>query len=306
MSIEIRPPEAGRAAPRDAGRGDRVRQRQRRGRGLGAREQVAPGIPCARCLRRGQAGRSRRRIRVRPDDSGRRAAVRRSDMGRRAADAPPAGHPPRSDATAARRHSPVGRADRGALGLGGGDLRPLRLWAGGSECPGEVGLGAVRAAAGCGGRGPAGRCRRGTPALLAGLRERACHARRHALARRALVEGATARGLGEQAPRREHEVLRRGRGRRSHRGLRDVSGQGRVGGRVRDRPRARARSLRRLAGRRGGAVALSAPDRPHRARRDAPLRSRVAATAPRSRSARARCCGWATGCGCGSSTSTRR
>ena len=53
--------------------------------------------------------------------------VRRRDRRRRAADAPPAGDPRPDDAGAARRHPRARRAARCALGLGGDDLRALRL-----------------------------------------------------------------------------------------------------------------------------------------------------------------------------------
>ena len=49
------------------------------------------------------------------------------DGRRRRADAPPARRAARDDARPPRRRARARRADRGALGLGGGDLRPLRL-----------------------------------------------------------------------------------------------------------------------------------------------------------------------------------
>ena len=128
----------------------------------------------------------------------------------------------------------LGRADRGALGLRGVDLRPLRLRAGGPERAHEVGLARASRCA----RTRPGAVRlvdadEGARALLAGLRARARRSRRDALARRALVEGAPPRRPGELAPRREQEVLRRRRDRRSRRGLRALPRQGRVGGRLR-------------------------------------------------------------------------
>ena len=59
------------------------------------------------------------------------------DGRRRRADAPPPRRAARDDARPARRRARARRADRGALGLGGDDLRALRLRASAS-CAGEV------------------------------------------------------------------------------------------------------------------------------------------------------------------------
>ena len=59
--------------------------------------------------------------------AGRVAPVRGHDRRRRRADAPPARRAAVDDARPPRRRARARRADRGALGLGGGDLRALRL-----------------------------------------------------------------------------------------------------------------------------------------------------------------------------------
>ena len=58
---------------------------------------------------------------------GGRVALRRHDGRRRRADASPARRASRDDARASRRRARARRADRGALGVRGDDLRPLRL-----------------------------------------------------------------------------------------------------------------------------------------------------------------------------------
>ena len=105
----------------------------------------------------------------------------------------------RLDAPPARGHARLGRADRGAVGVGGGDLRPLRLRAGGAEHAHEVGHRAVRAADRWRRLRPARRRRRGVRALPPRLRARARRPPRNVHARRAVVEGAPSRGPGELA-----------------------------------------------------------------------------------------------------------
>ena len=214
--------------------------------------------------------------------------MRGRHLGRRDADAPPAGDPARLDEAPARGRAGVGRADRGALGLRGVDLRPLRLRAGGPGHQDEVGLHPLRAPGRRGRLGPARRRRQGARALLAGLRARPRRPVGNALARRALVEGASARRPGELASRREHEVLRRRRDRQPGRGLRDLPRQGRVGGRLRPRRGARDRGARDVAGGREGALALPARDRPDGPGQRPLVRPRLAAAAARPRPARAR------------------
>ena len=213
--------------------------RQRRGRGLGARAQDRCRPPGrSRAFDGGQPGRPCRRVRVRPDDPRWPAAVRRRDLGRRAADASPARHPARLHAPAARRRARVGRADRGALGLRGVDLRPLRLRARGAGCRSRSRIRRASRSGRQGGerRDQAGRRRRGDcGSSRRSTRRIRAHARRDAVARRALVEGATARGPEEPggAGRAGSSTPSPSRGGR-RRGLRDVPGQGRVGGRLRD------------------------------------------------------------------------
>ena len=195
---------------------------------------ILPLVAGARRVRRRAGGRVRSRIRVRPLDPGRRAAVRRRHLGRRPADAPPPRDPARLHAQAARRRAELGRADRSALGVGGVDLRPLRLRPGGAGCRREVESATVRAQgrAGVERERQAHRLRRGVPALPGGLRPRPRRQGGDALALGDMVEGAQARRSEGVAPRREPEVLRRRRGRREGRGLHDLPRQGRVGGRL--------------------------------------------------------------------------
>ena len=81
----------------------------------------------ARRIRRRRDHRRRGRFSLRADDPRRTPPVRRGDRGRRSADAQAAGDPRPDDARAARRHPRARRAAGCALGLGGDDLRALRL-----------------------------------------------------------------------------------------------------------------------------------------------------------------------------------
>ena len=78
-----------------------------------------------------------------------------------------------------------------------------------------------------------------------------------ALALGAMVEGAEARRPEGVAARREPEVLRRRRGGRERRGLHDLPGQGRVGGRLRQGRGARRRAVRHLVGGRAASSGAS-------------------------------------------------
>ena len=179
MTIEIRPPVGGRAAGGDGGRRGGVRLRAR-GPRLGARAEDPAPVARARGVRRRQGGRARSGVRIRPLDPGRGAAVRRRHLGRRPADAPPPRDPARLHAAGSSPTSRLGRADRGALGVGGVDLRPLRLRRGGARFRREVQSEAVRAQ----GRAAveperqADRRRRGVPALPGDLRPRSARAGR--------------------------------------------------------------------------------------------------------------------------------
>ena len=84
----------------------------------------------ARRLRRRPDRRRCRGVPVRADRAGRADRVRRRHRRRRAADPSPARRAHRDDARPARGRPRARGADRGALGLGGGDLPALRLWPG--------------------------------------------------------------------------------------------------------------------------------------------------------------------------------
>ena len=234
--------------------------------------------------------------------------VRRRDLGRRDADAPPPGDPARLHAAAARGRPRLGRADRGALGVRGGDLRPLRLRAGGAECAREVGL-----ARGSRCAQEAGRLRSGSSTPT----RRSRSSRRSTSASARTRAGMLSRDERwwkehrladpeELAARREPEVLRRRRGRRRGRGLRVLPGQGRVGGRLREGRGARDRGARDLGrGREELWRFLHGIDLDRAASRSSasiPARRCRCSFATRARSG----CGSATGSGCGSSTSTPR
>ena len=209
---------------------------------------------------------------------------------------------------AARGRARVGRADRGALGLRGGDLRSLRLRAGCPEWTREVGPRALLAARG-GGRARSGSS---TPTRRSSSSRRstsACARRGPGMLSRdrALVERASARRPRKLAARREPEVLRRSRARRCGRGVCVLPGQGRVGGRLSEGRSARDRGARDVGRRRRGRSGASCTGSTSIVRVDGlDLRSRLDA-APCSFATRARsACASATGSGCGSSTSTRR
>ena len=112
----------------------------RRGR-RALRSACCPLERTARGLRRRRDRRRRGRVPVRAQRPRRRAPVRGRHRRRRAADAPPPGDPRPDDARPARRHPRARRADRRALGLGGDDLRPLRLR---PRRPGRDGPGVAR------------------------------------------------------------------------------------------------------------------------------------------------------------------
>ena len=173
MTIEIRPPAE------DELRAAMTAAEVAFGRGVledDDWERESKALPASRALAAFDAGKpvgARRRLQVRPDRPGRPAAVRGRHLGRRDADAPPPGDPARLHEAPARGRAGLGRADRGAVGLRGRDLRPLRLRAGGAGRAHEVGLRALRAPGRRGrGLGPARRRRQGARALLAGLRTR--------------------------------------------------------------------------------------------------------------------------------------
>ncbi len=217
-------------------------------------ERERKALPASRALAAFDARQARcahRRVRVRSDDPGRGAALRRRHLGRRDADAPAAGDPARLHEAAAPGRARLGRADRGALGVRGADLRPLRLRAGRADRAHEVGLRALRAAGRCRRLDPARRRRRGVRALPPRLRARTRRSPRNVHARRALVEGTQSRGPGELAAGRQQEVLRRRRGRRRSRGLRAVPRERRVAGRLRPWRGARDRGARDVARGRG-------------------------------------------------------
>ena len=109
---------------------------------------------------------------------------------------------------------------------------------------------------------PADRLRRGIPPLPVRLRRRSLTTGGDAVALGDVVEGVAARRSEGVAPRREPEVLRRRRGGRERRGLRDVPRQGRVGGRVLQERGARRRGDGDHDGGRARAVALPPLDRP--------------------------------------------
>ena len=218
-----------------------------RGRRWERERQDSAGLARARRVRRRPSRRSRRGLRVRPLDPGRRAAVRGRDLGRRPAVAPATRHPARLHAPPARRRPRLGRADRGALGLGGVDLRALRLRRRrtGHLAKSDPRRFALKRRPRVARDRQVDRRRRGVPALPGRLRP--CPRRQggDAVALRDVVEGVAARRPEGMATRSEPEVLCRRGGRGDRRGLRDLSRQGRVGGRLPQRRGARRRGDRR-------------------------------------------------------------
>ena len=209
--------------------------------------------------------------------------MRRGDLGRRHAHAQAARDPPRPDASGARGHPLLGRADRSAVGVRVGDLRALRLRPRRVQPPRQVRQGTLRAPRAGARLGPARRRRRGARALQAGLRARPGGAGRHAVPRRALVEGASSRRSGELAARGEQEVLCCGRARRGRRGVCLLPDQGRLGGRDGAQRGEGGRGDRDVGRGREDPLELPTRDRPHRPRRGLRLRPRLAAAAARSR-----------------------
>ena len=90
------------------------------------RERPAAGAD-ARRVRRRPDRRWRGGVSVRADRARRHRPLRRRDRRRRPADAPSSRRADGDDARPARGHPRARRADRGALGLGGGHLPPVRL-----------------------------------------------------------------------------------------------------------------------------------------------------------------------------------
>ena len=136
---------------------------------------------------RGRPDRRRRgRVPVRALRAGRLAALRGRDRRRRPPDPSPPRRPPLDDGHPAARRPRARRADRGALGLRGDDLRPLRLRhrlvGGRAERPARVGR--VRGAARARRDDPVRHARGGARALPADLRRRAARAARDDVAER--------------------------------------------------------------------------------------------------------------------------
>ena len=127
VMLEVRPcRRPGRVRPR--GRRDRAVLQPAAERGAArALRPDAAARPHARRPRGRRDRRRRRRVPVRVVGAGRLAPVRGRHGGRRPPDASPPRRPPRDDGHAAARRPRARRADRGAVGVGGDDLRPLRL-----------------------------------------------------------------------------------------------------------------------------------------------------------------------------------
>ena len=180
----------GRVRPRD--RRDRpvLQPAARRGvlRALGAH---AAARADARRLRGRPDRRRRGRVPVRALGAGRLAALRGRDRRRHPADASPPRRPPLADGRAAARRPRARRADRGALGLRGDDLRPLRLrhrlLGGRAEGPARVGR--VREPARARRDDALRHARRGARAVPAGVRRGAARASGHDVAERRVVGG---------------------------------------------------------------------------------------------------------------------
>ena len=138
--------------------------------------------------------------------------MRRRDRRRRAPVAPAAGPPAQDDGGAAPRRARARRADRGAMGLGGDDLRPLRLrarLASVTTIGWSIARGGLRA--GLPGRGAdaARRPRGGDAHAPAPLRPHHGGAPRLPLALARLVGGEAARRPARAATRRRAAAARR-------------------------------------------------------------------------------------------------
>ena len=96
------------------------------GRALGEELRAASGCTPRSTTARSSAAPAHSAFRM-TVPGGAQLGTRRRDGRRRPADAPPPRDPPLDDARAARRRARARRAARGALGVGGDDLRPLRL-----------------------------------------------------------------------------------------------------------------------------------------------------------------------------------
>ena len=210
----------------------------RRGADAGAGGEVQPE-PAVRADARGARGRRDRRrcgrLPVRDGGSGRDRPLRGRHCRRRLSDAPPPRRASRDDARADRRRPRSRRADRGALGFRGDDLRTLRLRDGVVHRRDLARTRALRV------RAPvraartqyacSSRTRRSSS--FPPIWERALQQTPGDVQARAPVVGEPGRARSAGAPRRRRpEALRAARARRRGAGLRDLPAQPEVGGRL--------------------------------------------------------------------------
>ena len=233
-------------------RGDLDRFRPRRAGGGGPPPHVLRSLPARPDARRVRPRTYRRNVRlVRPRDHRPRChddPCRRNHRGDGAPDPPSPGHSHRADDPAPTASDRVGPGGGGVVGLGGADLRPLRLRAGGDR-PRRRRSGGRRgvAAAGIGSVAPAGHGRRGASAPSAGPRPQPAGDGGLVPPHRRMVGGATPprlrlppAGGGDESPVGDRRA-RRGRSCRLHL----VSPGHRLGRRNAQRRGARGRRRRR-------------------------------------------------------------
>ena len=207
------------------------------------------------------------RVHVRALGAGGVAAVRRCDVGGGGADPPAAGRPDGADDGAAGADPGAGRGDCGALGIGGADLRAVRLRTGDAAVRGGAAGARARPVSQpprCAGPGATGGPGGGAGDMAGRLGGGPCAARGAAFPLGGMVGDSRAARAGPAGGGLEPGVPRQPRRGRGDDRVRALPGEAGVAARAGRRRAGGARTCRR--GRRGGggAVGVRVRRRPYR------------------------------------------